>query len=248
MTASPGPRMLVVTADDFGLSPAVNAGVVAAHRDGIVTSASLMVLRPWAVDAARWAAELPGLSLGLHLELASFEVVDGSWRETDRVADPADQRAVAAAVAHQLDRFAELTGRPPAHLDSHHHLHLDPPVAGIVAGAADRLGVPVRGRGPWRYCGGFYGQYGAGRPWPDGITVEALTSLVAALEVGVTELSCHPAVATHPAHGTYDAERPAELATLTAAAVLVAVRDGGIDLIGSRDLEGAGRQPNRPDT
>jgi predicted glycoside hydrolase/deacetylase ChbG (UPF0249 family) len=236
----------VVTADDLGLSPAVNAGVAAAHRRGVVTSTSLMVLRPAAAEAAAMVADLPGLSVGLHLELASFEVIDGSWRETGRVADPGDARAVADAVERQLDRFGELLGRAPDHIDSHHHLHDDDPVGSVVDRAAARLGVPVRGRGPWRYRGDFYGQWGAGRPWPDGITVPALLGVLDRLGPGITELACHPADTPHPSHGTYDAERVLELRTLTDPRVVEAVRARGIRLI--RSCEVAAAQPKRPDT
>jgi len=45
-------RVLIVTADDFGISRGVNRGIVEAHREGILTSTSLMVSRPAAVEAA----------------------------------------------------------------------------------------------------------------------------------------------------------------------------------------------------
>ena len=62
-------RTLIVNADDFGRSAEINAGIVQAHRDGIVTSASLMVRWPAAVGAAAYARERPDLALGLHFDL-----------------------------------------------------------------------------------------------------------------------------------------------------------------------------------
>lgn len=229
-------RRLVVTADDFGLSAAVNRGVEAAATRGIVTSASLMVRRPHAADAAERAAALADLSVGLHLELASYEVHNGHWELTEQLVDLDDDAAVARELAAQVDRFVELVGRPPAHLDSHHHLHREAPVERIVLGVAAALGIPVRGVGHWRYCGDFYGQYGRGTPWPDGVTVDALVDLIAALGPGVTELACHPADGADPAHGTYDAERVTELSTLTSPQVRAAVAAAGIELIGSDRL------------
>jgi len=58
-------RYLIVNADDLGHSSAVNRGVMRAHDHGIVTSASLMVRWPAAVEAAEYARNRPGLSLGL---------------------------------------------------------------------------------------------------------------------------------------------------------------------------------------
>ena len=68
--SAPRGRGLIVTADDFGAHPSVNAAVERAHRDGILTAASLMVGAPAAEDAIARARALPGLRVGLHLVLA----------------------------------------------------------------------------------------------------------------------------------------------------------------------------------
>jgi len=60
-------RRVIFTADDFGLSEAVNEGVERAHRDGLLTSASLMVGGEAVHDAVRRAKRLPHLRVGLHL-------------------------------------------------------------------------------------------------------------------------------------------------------------------------------------
>src|SRR5580658_10488040 len=62
-------RRLVVNADDFGLSPSVNQAVVRAYREGILTSASLMVNEPGFDEAVQLARENPKLGVGLHLTL-----------------------------------------------------------------------------------------------------------------------------------------------------------------------------------
>ena len=63
---------LIVNADDFGLSPSVNAAVIRAHREGILTSASLMVNEPGFDEAVKLAQENPRLGVGLHLTLLSI--------------------------------------------------------------------------------------------------------------------------------------------------------------------------------
>src|SRR4051812_35977187 len=68
---SPLSRQLVVTADDFGISRGVNRGIVEAHRNGLVTSASLMPNLPSAEDALTRATTCPDLGLGLHLTLTA---------------------------------------------------------------------------------------------------------------------------------------------------------------------------------
>ena len=65
-------RYLIVNADDFGYTEGVNRGILDAHDEGIVTSASLMVERPAAAEAAAHARERPGFGVGLHVELRSW--------------------------------------------------------------------------------------------------------------------------------------------------------------------------------
>jgi predicted glycoside hydrolase/deacetylase ChbG (UPF0249 family) len=173
-------RHLIVNADDFGLSAAVNEGVVLAHSDGIVTSTSLMVLRDEAPAAVEVLGECPDLAVGLHLETGE------------------DLR-------RQLDRFRELVGRDPTHLDSHKHVHETDAAFGAAAEAlATELGVPLRNR-RIRYERNFYGR--------DAISPEHLIALIEALPPGWTEIGCHPAASPVPT-SSYDAERRIELATL----------------------------------
>ena len=62
-------KRLIVTADDFGAASEVNEAVEIAHRDGILTTASLMVSAPAAADAIVRAKKMPLLRVGLHLVL-----------------------------------------------------------------------------------------------------------------------------------------------------------------------------------
>jgi len=66
-------RLLIVNADDFGLSDGVNRGIVEAHERGIVTSASLMVWHDAARAAAAYARGRPQLDVGVHLDLGEWE-------------------------------------------------------------------------------------------------------------------------------------------------------------------------------
>ena len=198
MTESPVPgahteRVLIVNGDDFGRTAGINSGIIRAHEHGILTSASLMVRWPAAADAAARGRRLPTLSVGLHLDLGEWAYRDGAWQAVYEVVDTDDAAAVREEVREQLDAFGDLVGRPPTHLDSHQHVHLREPVRTILLGEAERLMVPVRACTPGiRHCGDFYGQSGAGEPWPEGITVDAFLRIIDALGPGVTELGCHP--------------------------------------------------------
>ena len=146
---------LIVNADDYGLSPGVNAGVLAAHCDGLVTSATLMANLPAAAEAVALAP--PTLALGLHLNLTTGEPcagparvpslvgADGRLLRLDRLVlrlglhqvRPADlEREVTAQIERALQLGAALD-----HLDGHHHIHLHPAVRPIVLRLAPTYGI-----------------------------------------------------------------------------------------------------------
>ncbi len=212
-------KLLIVTADDFGISDGVNRGIVEAHRHGILTSTSLMVYRPAAVEAAALGRECRALSVGLHLEL------DADTRED-----------VPTALLRQLDRFGHLVGAPPTHLDSHHDVHRDPRLQPHVRTLARSLGVPLRGYSHVRHLSKFYGQWG-GESHLEQVSVEGLLQLLdAELGPGVTELTCHAGYVDEGLASSYTVEREAELRTLCDSGVREALAERGIRLTGFRDL------------
>jgi predicted glycoside hydrolase/deacetylase ChbG (UPF0249 family) len=207
-----GERLLVVNADDFGLSPGVNAGIVEAHERGIVTSTSLMVRAGAAAEAVASSGRHPGLAVGLHIDVAEWEYENGGWRVNYERCPPDDAAGVESECRGQLAAFRELAGRDPTHLDSHQHTHMSEPVASIATSLAAELEVPLRARGI-RYEGGFYGQSGKGEPYPAGIEAEHLVELIEALPPGRTELGCHPGIG-NDTESSYAAEREQELRAL----------------------------------
>src|SRR5262245_36723832 len=209
-----GGRVLIVNADDFGLSPGINEGVIRGHEHGIVTSASLMVRGPSAAEAAAYARRTPSLSVGLHVELQGWEYRDGSWQLAYQVVPPDDKEATRAEVQAQLDLFRTLMDREPTHLDSHQHIHVTTAAGVVLIELAYELGIPVRQLSPEvLHNGEFYGQSTKGYPHPEAITVSSLTALIASIPPGVTEISCHPAV-TVDFDSVYGEERVTELDVL----------------------------------
>ena len=153
-------KRLVVTADDFGLSPEVNAAVLEARRRGILTAASLMVGAPAWEEAVAMAKSEPGLPVGLHLTLvhgrpvlgsaAIPDLVDAGGRLREDMASvgaaiflSARVRAQAAAECRaQFERFAA-TGLALDHVNGHNHFHIHPTVIGIIIGLAREFRVPA---------------------------------------------------------------------------------------------------------
>ncbi len=232
----PRSRLLIVNADDLGMSPGVNRGIARAHEEGILTSASLMVRWPAAKEAAMYAAVHPALGVGLHFDLGEWICRDGEWSMLYEVVDGSDANAVTNELARQLDAFLELMGRPPTHLDSHQHVHRDEPARDIVRAAGRRLGIPVRHFADGvTYNGGFYGQCDNGAPYSDGISVKGLLSQLSTLPEKITELACHPGF-DDGLETMYRTERAVEVATLCDRRIRQTVDQFGIKLGNFSDL------------
>lgn len=138
-------RTIVITADDFGFSEAVNEAVERGFRDGVLRSASLMVAAPAAADAIARARRLPGLRVGLHVTvvqgrslLAPSEIphlVDSQGRFPDNLLaaalrwffHPAARRELRREITAQFDAF-RATGLTLDHVDVHNHMQLHPSV------------------------------------------------------------------------------------------------------------------------
>lgn len=223
-------RTLIVNADDFGLSPGINRGIIEAHQHGIVTSASLMVCWPSAIQAAAYACSQPALSLGLHIDIGEWIFRDGAWETLYAWTNPDDPKAIAREARLQLERFRDLAGRNPTHIDSHQHVHCRPPAHDVLAEIALEIGVPLRHFSSIRYCGDFYGQSAIGEPLPDLIETAALSRVLRRVPPGVTELVCHPGYAGD-VESMYQEERQIELETLCADEIRDVLADEDITLV-----------------
>lgn len=138
-------KRLIINADDFGFTRDVNAGIVHAHREGVLTSTTLMANGDAFDDAVRLARETPSLDIGCHLALVQGPSV------LTRKALPATPAALLRALArHRLDVYAELraqivkiiaAGIRPSHLDSHKHTHIVPGVFRTVVRLAEEFSI-----------------------------------------------------------------------------------------------------------
>lgn len=228
-------RILIVNADDFGRSPEISRGILKAHVEGIVSSASAMVRRPAAAPALRAVANHPALSVGLHLDFGEWAPRDGDWFVTDDVVAIDDEAAVEREARAQLERFRQLAGRSPTHIDSHQHVHREGVPHQVATRLATELGVPLRGHHPEvRFCGSFYGRSNDGSPFPAGITVGNLVRIINELPPGLTELACHPGEAglDDPLYGP---ERAQELRALCDARVGDAIAAADVTIVSFHD-------------
>ena len=139
-------KLLVVNADDFGFTPDVNAGIVEAHRNGILTATTLMANGDAFDDALRLWSETPTLDIGCHLVL-----IQGQSLLTGRPYPATLSQLLVALAKRDLRVYDELAaqvrrildaGIRPTHLDTHKHTHLAPPVLDAVARISQEFGIP----------------------------------------------------------------------------------------------------------
>ena len=228
-------KYLIVNADDFGQSGGVNRGIMKAHQQGIVTSASLMVRWPDATGAAAYGKEHSDLSLGLHLDLGEWFYSNQNWVPLYEVVPLNEVTAVEKEVSYQVEMFHQLVGKKPTHIDSHQHVHLREPVRSVAIELARTLSVPLRRFSRVHYCGTFYGQTEEGTPFHDVISVDGLINILSGLRVGITELSCHPGDGTD-LNTMYRIERAKEVEVLCDPQVRAGIFSMDIQLCSFNDI------------
>jgi predicted glycoside hydrolase/deacetylase ChbG (UPF0249 family) len=150
-------RRLIVSGDDLGLHPGINAGIVRGHLEGIVTSASVCANGAAFEDALAALQRAPELDVGVHLTLVGEAPLLPAERLPTlaprgrlpahfralflrlmlrRVKEREIEEEMAAQVARARD-----AGLRPTHLDSHQHVHLHPALLPVVARVAQRFGI-----------------------------------------------------------------------------------------------------------
>ena len=162
-------KHLVVTADDFGMSIEVNEAVEEAHRNGILTNASLVVAGAAAADAIRRAKRMPGLGVGLHLAIFGAPAQQSGEAQQMIAPDgenlgekpmstgigimfsPATRAAAKREIEAQFRAFGQ-SGLELGHLDGHWHCHQHPTILNLAIAAGRPLGlravrIPYEGLG-----------------------------------------------------------------------------------------------------
>ena len=221
-------KFVIFNADDFGYTRGVNRGIAEAHRKGVVTSATLIVNGLATEEAVQMAREMPGLSVGLHVNFTN---------EAQRLVDFDDPQVASAEMRRQLDRFVSLVGRLPTHLDSHQHVHRHPVRRKLFEQLATEHGLPLRDTPPVAFMGGFYAQWEYGVTDLSKVSVAALERMIRdEVKDGVTEFGCHPGYFDEAMEMVYHRDRETELRTLCDPRVREILREEGIRLIGFGQL------------
>ena len=223
---------VIVHADDFGLHPSLNEGIELAHREGLVSSASLMPLGPAFEDAVLRAKSLPKLDLGLHFTLVGVPDMPptlGAFLS----AYGRGQMPARVVETHLHRQFTAVSGLPISHIDSHQHLHALPSIMRVVCRFASENGIravrlPIDGpsfapvspgrraqaaalaamsRLSRRYIhahGLATSDYFSGMAVSGYLTAPTLAAYLTNARDGLTEIVCHPGTDNHALSQVFD--------------------------------------------
>jgi hopanoid biosynthesis associated protein HpnK len=152
-------KQLILNADDFGLTRGVNEGIIQSHRNGILTSATLMACGPAFDHAVELAKLNPRLGVGCHLvlvggkaaapleEIPSLVSKDGNLHDslgsfvTRLSTGMIRPKEIEWELRAQILKI-RAAGIEPTHLDTHKHTHAHPVVMGALSRVARELGIP----------------------------------------------------------------------------------------------------------
>lgn len=207
-------KLLIVNADDFGMSRGISDGIMRAHTHGIVTSTSLMVTMPAAHYAANLCFSHRRLSVGLHGDLPTGGTVEQCVEELEC----------------QYYRFLAIVGHVPSHFDLHGAIPTTPHMAFAARCFIEKHQLFCRGMDNSRVISSFYGMKN-GKIMSKNISSVALSDILSLLSVGLNILVCHPGVTSNRLRDPYKIARNMELCTLTSHTIHSVIKHNGIRLI-----------------
>lgn len=242
-------KKLIINADDLGLTPGCNKGIIKAMTGGIVTETTLMVNTEYTDQAVADMKKAGLTKVGLHLNLTWGEpllgnevpsLTDETGRFRRKIAksvdllDPVDiEKELRAQVAKFIATGLELT-----HLDSHHHAHTYPKVLPIAIKLAQELNVPLR-QGKSEVKDEIYQ---AGLVTTDhisldfyehGVTMDNMKKILTSYQEGTLEIMSHPAEPDKVLYeiSSYNSYREQELGIFTSPEIKTFIAEQGIELI-----------------
>lgn len=226
---------LVINGDDLGYTKANTLGIVEAYRHGILRSTTALANSRYLEFARDAVRDCPDLGVGVHLTLTlgapltenkTLSAADGSFLSRKEVyAADLDMDEVYAEWKAQIERFIQVFGKLPTHLDSHHSVHdCKPEHLEVARRLAREYGLEMRRHGSFEYVDGFYGE---------SATVETLLDLLDQHADGRIEIMVHPGYCDLELYrmSSYNFGRVRELDVLCDERVISYIEERGIELV-----------------
>lgn len=238
---------LIINADDFGYSPGINAAIVSAHKNGVVSSTSIMANMPGFDDAVKHLSEVKTLPCGVHLTLSCYKplltthktLVDENGyffkRLRPEVVENFDLDELYAEWCAQIDKAQKEIYI--SHIDSHHFAHTIERFRPVVKKIAEKYNLPMRHKldgidsvQTVDFNGGFYAER---------VSVEWFESIADEIEEkGIVDMMTHPGFLDSfvCSSTSYQQERLKEYDVLTDNRVKEILDKNNIEVISYRQL------------
>lgn len=265
-------KRLIINSDDYGRSPDISRGIREAHLNGVVTSTSCMMNIPTTADDIAIALqEAPKLGMGVHLVLTmgkplstpesvpSLVDENGYFFKLRPLLDCLPSLKVEQVKREwrlQIERFIQVAGRRPTHLDSHHHSsYFRPDLFRAMLEFAQEYGCAIRYpfTEAWKemeetskIVPGVMQDFNLNRPdvfiadfYDETATLDHLLEMLHNLKDGTSELMCHPGhvdQAFAERESPYNFQRERELDILTDPSIKQAIESNNIQLINFSEL------------
>lgn len=204
-------KLLIINADDFGLSHSVNRGILEGIDKGVITSTSIMVYSKATADVAL-LREREQVSVGLHIHMEkTMSNAEEEFRK-------------------QIELCSGLLGRAPDHIDVHKPRSSDlDQLIPLLRAYSKKTGTPVRELGHARSVKDFFGINRQTNAFdPEQISVGHLLHVLENLREGINEMMCHPGYSDDELRTTssYNNARETELQSLTNSEVVRYLKNG----------------------
>lgn len=245
-------KQLIVNADDFALTPGVSQGIIKAHKNGIVTSTTIMVNSPHFEEAVSILKATPSIGVGVHLNLSwgkpllpenfILSLIDHNgkfYRKPHLLPSNVKTDEIQMELEAQINKAID-AGLKISHLDSHHHIHTSRlEFFQLCLKLAEKYKLPLRTLEntertllhnskiptPDNFIGSFFGR--------QHISEDYILSILNAIPVGISELMCHPGISDEFLinESSYVDERQIELNLLTEPAIKQQLNNYGVELV-----------------
>lgn len=227
---------LVVNGDDLGYTMGNTLGIIEAYKNGILRSTTALCNSDYLLEAKKLCEDLDGLGIGVHLNCTldspltqnkTLTAPDGRFYQgrTTVWQHEVDYDELYIEWKAQIDRYIEVFGHKPTHLDSHHSVHdANPKAFEVSSRLAKEYGLEMRRYGQFKFVPGFFGPTA---------TADSFIKLLEDNKGEDIEIMAHPAYCDLELYrrSSYSLDRVKELDVLCDQKVIDYIRDNNIELV-----------------
>lgn len=226
---------LIINADDYGYTWGVSEGIIYGHRNGIITSTTVLTNCDINDKLINEALACPELGLGVHLTLTlgksitknkTLSDADGIFYSRKEISfESLDLKEVEDELRAQIEQFITLFHKLPDHLDSHHSIHDQPLILPITQKLMAEYQLPCRRLSSATYVGEFYEKTAN--------TADFISILAKYKDHDCIEIMTHPAFCDSDLCklSSYNTPRLKELNVLTNIDIINYIKENNIELV-----------------